>query len=131
MIGRSLEEAEFANIFNQKDEEFENMIKKRFNEIRNKRKKALTEKKNLELEKRIFLQTVDFLWRSHLQYLEHLRSVIGLRGYAQKDPLEEFKRESFKLFEDLLYKIKTDFITFLNNLEVVERNELQKNKTNI
>ena len=65
------------------------------------------------------MQTVDFLWRSHLQYLEHLRQVIGLRGYAQKDPLEEFKRESFKLFEDLLGKIKIDFITFLNNLEVV------------
>ena len=54
-----------------------------------------------------------------------------MRGYAQKDPLEEFKRESFKLFEDLLYKIKTDFITFLNNLEVVERTEVEKNRTNI
>ena len=79
----------------------------------------LTESANLELEKRIFLQTIDFLWRSHLQYLEHLRQVVGLRGYAQKDPLQEFKREAFKLFEDLLGKIKTDFITFLNNIEVV------------
>ena len=78
----------------------------------------MTESVNLELEKRVFLQTVDFLWRSHLQYLEHLRQVVGLRGYAQKDPLEEFKKEAFKLFEDLLNKIKTDFITFLNNLEV-------------
>ena len=57
-----------------------------------------------------------------MQYLEHLRQVIGLRGYAQKDPLEEFRRESFKLFENLLYKIKTDFITFLNHLEVVPAN---------
>ena len=90
----------------------------------------MTETANLELEKRIFLQTVDFLWRSHLQYLEHLRQVVGLRGYAQKDPLEEFKREAFKLFEGLLNKIKMDYITFLNNLEIVpqEHNNVEKDK---
>ena len=51
---------------------------------------------------------------------------MGLRGYAQKDPLEEFRREAFKLFEDLLNKIKTDFVTFLNNLELVQREENTK-----
>ena len=101
------------------------LLKKKFNQLRNKRNKLLTETSNLELEKKVFLQTIDFLWRSHLQYLEHLRQVVGLRGYAQKDPLEEFKREAFKLFEGLLYKIKIDFITFLNNLEIVERNEAE------
>jgi len=85
---------------------------------------------NLELEKRIFLQTIDFLWRSHLQYLEHLRQVVGLRGYAQKDPLEEFKKDAFKLFEDLLNKIKIDFIIFLNNLEVVANQKVQANDSN-
>ena len=59
-----------------------------------------------------------------MQYLEHLRQVVGLRGYAQKDPLEEFKRETFKLFEGLLNKIKGDFITFLNNLEIVTQEEI-------
>ena len=49
--------------------------------------------------------------------------MVGLRGYAQKDPLEEFKREAFKLFEDLLNKIKIDFITFLNNLEIAPEEE--------
>ena len=55
--------------------------------------------------------------------------MVGLRGYAQKDPLEEFKREAFKLFESLLNKIKTDFVTFLNNLEIVtqEDNIVKKN----
>ena len=115
-------------LWKKKNEEFENTIKERFNEIRNKRSKAIQETTNLELEKRIFLQTVDFLWRSHLQHLEHLRQVVGLRGYAQKDPLEEFRREAFKLFEDLLNKIKIDFITFLNNLEIVsQENEPIKN----
>ena len=65
-----------------------------------------------------------------MQYLEHLRQAVGLRGYAQKDPLEEFRREAFKLFENLLNKIKMDFITFLNNLEVVnQEDELIKNSS--
>ena len=63
------------------------------------------------------------MWRSHLQYLEHLRQVVGLRGYAQKDPLQEFKREAFALFEDLLNKIKIDYITFLNNFEIASEEE--------
>ena len=83
------------------------------------------------MEKRVFLQTLDFLWRSHLQYLEHLRQVVGLRGYAQKDPLEEFKKEAFKLFEDLLNKIKIDFITFLNNIELVPHRVNQEKDTDI
>ena len=58
--------------------------------------------------------------------MEHLRQVVGLRGYAQKDPLEEFKREAFKLFESLLNKIKADLITYLNNLEIVTREELNE-----
>ena len=70
----------------------------------------LTESINSELEKKVFLQTIDFLWRSHLQYLEHLRQVVGLRGYAHKDPQEEYKKEAFNLFKNLLSKIKTDYI---------------------
>jgi len=128
IFGRTIKDEEFSDILQQKNEEFENTIKKRFEEFRNKRIKRITESTNIELEKRVFLQTVDFLWRSHLQYLEHLRQVVGLRGYAQKDPLEEFKREAFKLFEGLLNKIKIDFITFLNNLDIVTQDEVEKQK---
>jgi Preprotein translocase subunit SecA (ATPase, RNA helicase) len=53
-----------------------------------------------------------------LQYLEQLRQVIGLRGYGQKNPLDEYKRESFELFQNLLNKIKENLILFLSNLEV-------------
>jgi Preprotein translocase subunit SecA (ATPase, RNA helicase) len=119
ILGRSFEENDLKSIAILKNEEFENKIRNKFMELREKRKSVLTEKTNKDLEKRVFLQTLDFLWRSHLQYLDHLRQVIGLRGYAQKDPLDEYKRESFKLFEDLLNKIKTDVITFLNNLDIV------------
>ena len=80
---------------------------------------------NSSLEKKIFLQIIDFSWRSHLQYLEQLRQVIGLRQYGQKDPLSEFKKEAFLLFEALLLKIKNDLIKFLLNLNIVINNEEQ------
>ena len=129
MMGRMLKDDELNDIIKLKNSEFKSKIEKKFSDFRNKRINSIKEKTNSELEKRIFLQTIDFLWRSHLQYLEHLRQVVGLRGYAQKDPLEEFKREAFKLFESLLNKIKTDFVTFLNNLEIVtqEDNIVKKN----
>jgi preprotein translocase subunit SecA len=54
------------------------------------------------IEKQILLQTIDQKWREHLLTLEHLRSVVGFRGYAQRDPLNEYKTESFQLFERML-----------------------------
>ncbi len=130
ILGKSLKDSEFTDIIKLKNKNFEIEVKKKFNEFREKRNEILSEATNLEFEKRVFLQTIDFLWRSHLQYLEHLRLVVGLRGYGQKDPLEEFKREAFKLFENLLNKIKIDFITFLNNVEVVSREESRSENSN-
>ncbi len=101
-----------------------------FKEKRNERIKTLGDNQNIEIEKRIFLQIMDFLWRSHLQYLEQLRQVIGLRSYGQKDPLAEFRRESFQLFENLLFKIKVETIKFLINTNVIiqeKQDETQKN----
>jgi len=132
ILGKTINDEEFESILKLKNKEFDSTIKAKFSEFRSRRIKTINESTNSELEKRIFLQTVDFLWRSHLQYLEHLRQVVGLRGYAAKDPLEEFKREAFKLFEGLLNKIKIDFVTFINNLEIVQQEEIntkkQKNK---
>ena len=130
-MGKTITDEKATNIISLKNDEFQSEINKYFNEFRNKRIKNITSNTNLELERRVFLQTIDFLWRSHLQYLEHLRQVVGLRGYAQKDPLEEFKKEAFKLFENLLNKIKIDFITFLNNLEILTKEESPKNEASI
>ena len=131
IMGRSIKDEELTNITKSKNEKFEESIREKFNEFRNIRIKSIKDATNFELEKRILLQTIDFLWRSHLQYLEHLRQVVGLRGYAAKDPLEEFKREAFKLFESLLNKIKIDLITFLNNLEIVTQKEDPIKNSNI
>jgi len=130
VLGRAINDEDLTNIIKLKNEDFETAIKKNINEFRNKRIKALAESTNFELEKRVFLQTIDFLWRSHLQYLEHLRQVVGLRGYAHKDPLEEYKKEAFNLFKNLLSKIKTDFITFINNLEIVSKKEMEVKNPN-
>ena len=92
-------------------------------------RKILGKAENNEIEKRIFLQLLDFLWRSHLQYLEHLRQVVGLRSYGQKDPLSEFRKEAFQLFEQLLLKIKSETIKFMLNLNVVVEKDSDKTKS--
>ena len=131
IMGRSLKDEDYLNLLKLNSEKFGDSIREAFDKFRNKRKNSITESMNIKLEKRVFLQTIDFLWRSHIQYLEHLRQVVGLRGYAQKDPLEEYRREAFKLFEGLLNKIKIDFITFLNNLEIVKKEEISQDEPSI
>ncbi|MBT6543413.1 MAG: preprotein translocase subunit SecA, partial [Rhodobacteraceae bacterium] len=61
-----------------------------------------------QIEKQILLQTIDGKWREHLLTLEHLRSVVGFRGYAQRDPLNEYKNESFQLFESMLDSLRNE-----------------------
>ena len=70
-------------------------MKQLFSEKQKSRIEMLGIEQNKIIEKKIFLQIIDFSWRSHLQYLEQLRQVIGLRQYGQKDPLSEFKKEAF------------------------------------
>ena len=108
---------------------FDKEINNTFDGIRKERIKILGPDQNNEVEKRIFLQMLDFLWRSHLQYLEQLRQVIGLRSYGQKDPLAEFRKEAFELFESLLFKVKVDTIKFLMNLKVVVQDNKGSDET--
>ena len=106
-------------------------MKELFIQKQKDRKNIIGEEQNSILEKKIFLQVIDFTWRSHLQYLEQLRQVIGLRQYGQKDPLAEFKKEAFVLFEGLLTKIKNDIIKILLNLNIVvspEENNKEQRK---
>jgi len=65
------------------------------------------------LERHILLDIVDGQWKDHLLTLDHLKEGIGLRGYGQKDPLVEFKREAFTLFEDMMDRIDTEAVRFL------------------
>jgi preprotein translocase subunit SecA len=69
------------------------------------------------IEKQILLQTIDQKWREHLLTLEHLRSVVGFRGYAQRDPLNEYKTESFQLFERMLDSLRTEVSSKLARIQ--------------
>ena len=127
IIGKSFEESEFQNLVKNQDKDFKENIFKKFQNSRNERVKILGEKQAQEIEKRIFLQSIDINWKSHIQYLEQLRQVIGLRSYGQRDPLIEYKKEAFELFEELLNKLKLDYIKILLNLKIVDQIEEQKN----
>ena len=72
------------------------------------------------VEKSILLQTLDHLWREHLVMLEHLRQVIGLRGYGQRDPLNEYKAEAFSLFEAMVAHLREAVTAQLMRVEVVQ-----------
>ena len=119
VTGNSLSDNNLAQLSSKGKESFLKEMKELFFEKRKSRINILGESQNKSLEKKIFIQIIDFSWRSHLQYLEQLRQVIGLRQYGQKDPLSEFKKEAFVLFEGLLSKIKNDVIKLLLNLNIV------------
>ena len=119
VTGSSLNDEELLQLVTKEKSIFIDKMKELFLEKQKSRISILGKDQNEALEKKIFLQIIDFSWRSHLQYLEQLRQVIGLRQYGQKDPLSEFKKEAFVLFEGLLAKIKNDLIKLLLNLNIV------------
>ena len=126
ILGKSFSENDINKLTNLSDDEFERSIINKFSEMRSERVKALGEDQTLEIEKRIFLQLIDQNWKMHIQYLEQLRQVIGLRSYGQRDPLIEYKKEAFTLFENLLNKLKNDLVKILFNLKIVEKTEEEK-----
>ena len=82
------------------------------------------------IEKQVLLQTIDKSWREHLLKLEHLRSVIGFRGYAQRDPLNEYKSEAYELFEVLLQTINEDVTKFMAFFQLVDSSKIQNENSN-
>jgi preprotein translocase subunit SecA len=77
------------------------------------------------VERSVMLQTLDHHWREHLAALDHLRQGIHLRGYAQKNPKQEYKREAFELFSDMLDRIKTDVVKFVLTVQVRSQEDVQ------
>ena len=79
-----------------------------------------------QIEKQILLQTIDGKWREHLLTLEHLRSVVGFRGYAQRDPLNEYKTEAFQLFESLLDGLREDVTQKLSRIQPMSKEQQEQ-----
>ena len=78
-----------------------------------------------QIEKQVLLQTIDAKWREHLLTLDHLRSVVGFRGYAQRDPLNEYKTEAFQLFEGLLDGLRADVTQRLSRIQPMSAEQQQ------
>ncbi|MBS9478221.1 preprotein translocase subunit SecA [Ancylobacter radicis] len=118
-IGLDLPVQEWAAEEGIADEEMRERIQRRADEAM----AAKTAKYGPEImryvEKSILLQTLDHLWREHLVTLDHLRQVVGLRGYAQRDPLNEYKSEAFQLFEAMLTNLREAVTAQLMRVEIM------------
>tara|TARA_B100000131_G_scaffold199880_1_gene192096 strand:- start:139 stop:2661 length:2523 start_codon:yes stop_codon:yes gene_type:complete len=126
VVGKSFNDEELKHLAESSDNNFSKTINLKFLEKRNERIKILNEQGAKELEKRILLQLIDQNWKLHIQYLEQLRQVVGLRSYGQRDPLVEYKKEAFSLFENLLDKLKIDFVVILMNLKIIDNNDTKE-----
>jgi len=92
-----------------------------------KAKEALIGEENMRrLERDVMLHVLDTHWKEHLASMDYLRQSVGLRGYAQKDPKQEYKREAFEMFEQMLGKIKHDVVVFLTKLEITMPDEVDQ-----
>ena len=118
IFGKSQNDEEYDELISLNEAKLRERIFEKFKFAREERSKILGETQSKEIEKRILLQSIDFNWKSHIQYLEQLRQVVGLRSYGQRDPLIEYKKEAFDLFSNLLDKLKLDYVKILMNLKV-------------
>ncbi|WP_454717656.1 preprotein translocase subunit SecA [Caulobacter segnis] len=100
------------------DEEIKDRILKAADEYAAQREVIITPDQMRSVEKNFLLQMIDLQWREHLMHLDHLRNVIGLRGYGQRDPLNEYKTEAFSLFEKLLGDLRTNTTRWLMTVEI-------------
>ena len=103
------------------NEELSNRIRQHSDRAMAERAVAIGPELMRQVEKAILLQIIDQNWREHLLHLEHLRQSIGLRGYAQRDPLREYQTESFTLFEAMLHKLRRDVTTHLAHVQVSQQ----------
>jgi preprotein translocase subunit SecA len=78
-----------------------------------------------QLERVVMLQTVDNLWKDHLLSMDHLKEGIGLRGYAQQNPLLVYKKEGFELFQDMIDRIKRETLAILYRIQIAEPEKLE------
>ncbi|WP_421736661.1 preprotein translocase subunit SecA [Caulobacter sp.] len=118
ILGLDLPLAEWAAEEGIADEEMRERITKAADEYAAQREEIITPEQMRSVEKSFLLQMIDLQWREHLMHLDHLRNVIGLRGYGQRDPLNEYKTEAFSLFEKLLGDLRTNTTRWLMTVEI-------------
>ena len=105
------------------DDEIRERLIKESNALLEEKEGAFGEENMRSIEKQLLLQAIDTKWREHLVTLEHLRSVVGFRGYAQRDPLNEYKNEAFQLFEGLLDGLRADVTQKISQIRPLTEEE--------
>jgi len=117
LLGLDLPIAEWSGEDGIANEEIEQRINTAADARATEREALIGAEQSRGIEKNFLLQTVDLQWREHLMHLDHLRNVIGLRGYGQRDPLNEYKTEAFSLFEKLLADLRQNVTRWLMTVE--------------
>ena len=105
------------------DEQIRERLIKASDELMAKKAVEFSPDNMRNIEKQVLLQTIDTKWREHLLTLEHLRSVVGFRGYAQRDPLNEYKNEGFQLFENMIDGLRADVSQHLAHIRMPTEDE--------
>jgi len=98
------------------------------NEIYEEKERIISPERMREFERIIMLQVIDSQWKDHLLAMDHLKEGIGLRGYGQRDPLVEYKRESFDMFQSMMDRIEEETLKYLFLLQPVEKTEMPERK---
>ena len=106
--------------------ELEEYILNKLKEVYNQKEEKVGSSVMREFERYITLQVLDNLWKEHLHTLDRLRESVSLRGYAQRDPLVEYKKESFELFEDMMYRLKYNTLEYLYKVNIMSEEEVQE-----
>ncbi len=117
MLGLQLPIADWAAEEGIANEEIQERIQKAADARAAEREQVVSPDQMRNVEKNFLLQMIDMQWREHLMHLDHLRNVIGLRGYGQRDPLNEYKTEAFSLFEKLLVDLRQNVTRWLMTVE--------------
>jgi preprotein translocase subunit SecA len=105
------------------DQEIKKLILDEIDKSDKEREKKIGSKNFRTVEKSFLLQIIDHSWKDHLLFLDYLKQGISLRAYGQKDPLNEYKREAFELFENMLANIKRNISKILSNIQFEQENE--------
>ncbi len=116
---------------NKEPEEIKELILAALEELYEYKMQPFDTEQRKEVEKLIYLQTLDNLWRDHLYEMDTLKTGIGLRGYNQKDPLTEYKQESYRLFEELIKRIKIESVKFVHRVEFNFQDEQQEQENQV
>ena len=109
-----------------KKEDISEYIREKVHEYYEQKEQEISSDTMRQIERFVMLQTVDYLWKDHLLNMDHLREGIGLRGYAQKNPLHEYRREGFDMFGSLMYRLSNDVCEKLFRVQPVNEEDMER-----